>query len=258
MRYLSTLLKLKTQKELNYSVLPKALVTQLLDEGLIEIKTLSANKKKVLAKEQFFIAFKNIEKIQNSMTRADLIGAKSDTKIKKVSPQDGLYLNGNCKISNITLPIFENSALFLKDIPSISKDILIVCVENFENLIYFKSQLRLFRDEDILFVFRNSAMLKFIEEIENEIIYFGDFDLAGINIYQTQILTRNNSIKFFIPKSIENDLDNYGTKKLYMKQYELFKNIKSEDKKIQNLIDMIHKKQKVLEQEYYINIEDGL
>ena len=171
---------------------------------------------------------------------------------KKISPQDGLYINGNCIIAGVNLPLFKDSALFLKQIPAVSKDILIVCLENFENLIYFKSQTKYFQDENILFVFRNSAMLKFIEELENDIIYFGDFDLAGIFIYETQVLARSKKVKFYIPKNIENLIVKYGSKSLYSKQYNKYKSLKSKNKDIENLINIINKNQKVLEQEYFI------
>lgn len=255
MRYLNTLLKLKELGELNYSQVPKALLEKLQDECLIDIKTLSANKKKIIAKEQFYKVYKDIENINTSKTRAELIKANSHTKAKKISPQDGLYINGNCKIEDINLPIFENSALFLKDIPQISSDILVVCVENFENLVYFKAQTKYFQEESILFVFRNSMMLKLLEKLdkkENEIFYFGDFDLAGIDIFQTQILPRCKKAKFFIPKNIEKLINEFGSKQLYTKQYDKYKSIKSKNTQIQNLINIINKNQKVLEQEYFI------
>lgn len=255
MRYLNTLLKLKELGELNFSQVPKILLKQLQDEFLIEVKTISGKKKKVIAKKQFYKAYKDIENIKTSQTRAELIKANSHTKAKKISPQDGLYINGNCKIEDINLPIFENSALFLKEIPYISKDILIICLENFENLIYFKSQTKYFQEDNILFVFRNSMMLKLLERLdslENKIIYFADFDLAGIFIYETQILPRCKKVEFYIPKDIENLIEEYGSKDLYSKQYDKYRNFKSENIDIKNLINIINKNQKVLEQEYFI------
>ena len=251
MRYIKTLLKLKELGELNYSQLPQTLIKELRDENLIEIKTLSANKKKIIVKEAFYIKYKNLKEIQNSSTRAQLSKITHTKKIK-ISPQDGLYINGKCDIEGVKLPLFSNSALFLKEAPKISKNILIIGVENFENLLYFESQLKYFQKSNILFVYRNSAMLKFFQTLENKIIYFGDFDLAGINIYQTEILPRCKSVTFFIPHNIEELIMNDGSVKLYKKQYNKYKNIKSENRNIQNLIDIINKNQKALEQEYFI------
>ncbi len=251
MRYIKTLLKLKEFKELNFSQVPTNLMKQLKDENLIDIKTVSANKKKIIVKEQFLIKYKDLEKIQNSSTRAQLSKISHSKKVK-ISPQDGLYLNGICKIEGVQLPLFKNSALFLKEFPKISKDILVIGLENFENLIYFESLLNYFQDDNILFIYRNGAMLKFLESIENEIIYFGDFDLAGISIYQKEILPRCRNVTFFIPNSIEEIIIKNGSVDLFKKQYNKYKNIKSEDESIQKLIDIINKYQKAIEQEYFI------
>ncbi|MEA3354779.1 MAG: hypothetical protein U9Q33_13285 [Campylobacterota bacterium] len=252
MRYIKTLLKLKEFGELNYSQVAKPLIDELKNESLIDIKTISKKRKKVVVKDQFYKVYSDIENIEQSTTRAQLVKTLADTKVKKISPQDGLYINGKCTIEAIELPLFNNSALFLKDIPKIEDDILVVCVENFENLIYFKSQLKYFQDDNILFVYRNSAMLEFIESIKNKIIYFGDFDLAGIFIFETQILSKNNNIEFFIPKDIEEIIIKHGSKELYKKQYNKYRDIKSKEENLQNLINIINKNQKVIEQEYFI------
>ncbi len=201
MKHLKTLIKLLDLGELNYSSVPKSLIIELQDESLIEIKIISANKKRVVVKEQFYNVYKNIKNIQDANTRGELVKVSNHTKTKKISPQDGLYLNGNCIIEDVKLPLFNNSAIFLKEFPKLQKETLVVCVENYENLIYFKTQLKYFQENNIVFIFRNSAMLKFIETLknsENKIIYFGDFDLAGIFIYETQILPRDDKIELFI------------------------------------------------------------
>ena len=150
------------------------------------------------------------------------------------------------------LPLFDKSALILKEIPVIDENILIVVVENFENLIFWENQLEFFQKENILFIFRNKKMLEFIKNIKNRIIYFGDFDLAGIDIFQTQIKKRNKNIEFFIPKKIEELIEKYGNRTLFSKQWNKYNNIISEDDKIQQLINIIIKYQKGLEQEFFI------
>ena len=253
MRYLKTLKKLFDEKEINFSSIPKKLRDELLDEGLIEIKVISANKRRVIITKEFSQVYNNLDEIDIANTRAALIEAKSDSKVKKISPQDGLYINGKCLILDFELPISQNSAVFLKDIPNVDKDILIVCVENFENIIYVKEQFKYFRDINILFVYRNATMLNFIKDLENEIIYFGDFDLAGIDIYLTQIKPKNKNISFFIPTNIQELIVEFGSKKLYEKQINKYKTLTTNEKNIQVLIDIINKEQKALEQEYFIN-----
>jgi len=51
MRYLKTLLKLKQNRELNYSSIPKTLLEELLSEGLVEVVGL--RRKKVVVNQYF-------------------------------------------------------------------------------------------------------------------------------------------------------------------------------------------------------------
>lgn len=252
-KYMQTLLKLKEQKELNFSILPKELLKILLDEKSVMVKTISGRKKKVIVNEIFFEIYKDLENIKNATNRNELISEKSHSKSKKISPQNGLYLNGNCEILGVKLPLFDESTVFLKNLPKIDENILVVVVENFENLIFWEKQIIYFQKENILFIFRNKKMLEFIENISNKIIYFGDFDLAGIDIFHTQIKPRNKNIEFFIPKNIEELINDFGNRELFSKQFNKYKNIKSESKEIEKLIELIIKHQKALEQEFFIN-----
>jgi hypothetical protein len=252
MRYLKILLKLKSHKELNYSLVPETLLKELVDENLISIITLTPKRKKVVVKDEFFEVYKDIEKLEDITTRADLIKANTHTKKMKISPQDGLYINGNCTIAGVKLPLFKNSAVFLKELPKIKEDILIVGVENYENLIYFESSLKHFQKENILFVYRNKAMIEFFKTTQNKKIYFGDFDLAGLDIYLHQILPLNIDIKLYIPQNLDKLIENFGSNYLYTKQLNKYKNLKTNNSKIQDIIEMIHRYQKSLEQEYFL------
>lgn len=257
-KYIQTLLKLKEQKELSFSSVPKELLNNLLDEKLVLVKTITGRKKKVITNDVFFEVYKDLENIKSATTRSELVNEKNHSKSKKISPQNGLYVNGNCEILGVKLPLFDKSAVFLKEIPVIDENILVVVVENFENLIFWENQLNYFQKENILFIFRNKMMLEFIKGIKNRIIYFGDFDLAGINIFQTQVLKRNANIKFFIPNNIENLIEEYGSRELFSKQFNKYKNIRSKDDNMQNLINLIIKHQKGLEQEFFIKNKGDL
>lgn len=250
MKYLKTLLKLKQNRELNYSSVPKVLLEELLSEGLVEVVGL--RRKKVVVNQYFDEFYKDIKPIDKATTRSDLAKLK-DTKLKKISPQDGLYLNGRCQIGSTCLPIAQDSALFIKEMPIIAKETLVVVVENFENLLYCNTTLKLFREEDILFVYRNNKARELISVVENEIVYFGDFDLAGVAIYLNEILPRNPSIKLFIPYNIEQLLYENGSSKLYQKHFSKYKELQTDIKEVQHLLNTIHKTQKSLEQEYFID-----
>lgn len=251
-KYMQTLLKLKEQKELNFSTIPSGLLKILLDEKSVVIKTISRRKKRVTTNDIFFEIYKDLENISVAKSRKELINENTHTKIKKISPQNGLYLNGNCEILSIKLPLFDKSAIFLKEIPKIDENILVIVVENFENLVYWEKQVRYFQKDNILFVFRNKKMLEFIKNLKNKIIYFGDFDLAGIDIFQTQIKSLNENIEFFIPKNIGKLINDFGSRELFSKQFNKYQNIKSKNATIKELINIIIKYQKSLEQEFFI------
>lgn len=245
MKYLKTLLKLKQNKELNYSQIPKKLLQQLKDEGLIKI--IGTSKKKVIINEYFNQVYKDLEKIDSANSRSEL-SKISDTKTKQISPMKGFYINGVCKLDGIDLPIINESVLFVKKLPKIDKNIVIIVVENFENML---KPLNFFNKE-FLYIYRNKALLDVLERIENEIFYFGDFDLAGVNIYLNELLKRNKNIKLFIPNNLEKLLTKFGSSILYKKQFNKYKNLKSDIKEVQNLINLIHLTQKTLEQEWFI------
>ena len=253
MRHFQILQKLYEEGSLSYSKIPQKLREELIEEDLIFIEFLSASRRKIVAKEGFFEYFKKVEKVKKAQSRADLAKEGIDTKQKHIAPQDGLYIAGSGIINGIDLSLIEEGALFLKTIPQLDPDALVVGVENFENLIEHKKQCCLFgQDQSYYFVFRNKKMMELLSKVNNEVVYFGDFDLAGIAIYETSIYVANPKAEFFIPENIEQILRDFGSSKLYSNQINRYKNLKSSNVKIQNLIDLIHKYQKGLEQEFFI------
>ena len=92
-----------------------------------------------------------------------------------------------------------------------------------------------------------------LEFIPNRILYFGDFDLAGIRIYETEFKRRlGDRISFIIPPDIEYRMKQAGNPSLYSKQVnEGFANLKSFSKELTNLISLIHHLQSTYEQEGY-------
>jgi hypothetical protein len=252
MKYLNTILKLKKYKELSYSKIPKPLLDELSNEDLITIISLSPSKKKVKIKETFLKKYHNIELIDEADSRSELITAQSHSKSKRFNPQEGLYLNGSCQLDCIQLPIAKESAFFTKNFPKVHKDTHIIGVENFDNLIYFEHLQNLIGKKDILVVYRNKMMHSFFNKLSNQITYFGDFDLAGVHIFIHEVLAKNNNISLFIPPNIEVLLKNHGNTILYAQQLQQYKNLKSDNSKIQQLLNYINYYQKGLEQEFFI------
>lgn len=206
-----------------------------------------------------------IEELNNPLrTGASAINSGLDSKATKVKPLSGMYLSSgddvklllNDKEYRVNTPM--GSSFFIqKDYQklTIDENILIVIVENAENLLRAQAYRHLFQtDKKILFIYR-SYVHEWLKSINNEIIHFGDIDLAGIEIYLNEIspCINHDNHQFFIPEGVEALLKN-GNRNLYDKQIVLsrYQNLKSSHKGLQKLIDLIYKSQRGLEQQGFI------
>jgi mutator protein MutT len=155
----------------------------------------------------------------------------------------------------------EGSFLFITDWTafSIPEDVVVVGVENMENFRMIRQQRTFFESEigkhRFLFVSRypqSTDLRSWLQSIPNRYVHFGDFDLAGIHIFMKefhQYLGERSS--FFIPSDIENRLQK-GSRERYDSQLSRFGNLKSDDKDIQSVIDLINKHHRCYDQEGYI------
>ncbi len=80
--------------------------------------------------------------------------------------------------------------------------------------------------------------------------YFGDFDLAGINIFQTEYADLLGEDAFFVPESFAEDIK-HGSASLFQDQIK-FNHISGLSDRIQQCIRTIIENQKGLLQEYYL------
>lgn len=84
------------------------------------------------------------------------------------------------------------------------------------------------------------------------IIHFGDFDLAGINIFLTEFHKHlGERASFLIPPDIEKRLQKGSTER-YNNQYERFKKLYTDIPSLQRLIAMINQHHRCYDQEGYI------
>ena len=142
---------------------------------------------------------------------------------------------------------------------TIPNDVVVVGIENMENFRMIRHQRKLFEsvlgDTPLLFVSRypqSKDLRKWLQGITNRYVHFGDFDLAGINIFLTefqQFLGARSS--FFIPSDIEKRLQ-IGSQDRYNNQLSRFRNLKCDENRIQAIIDLINKYHKCYDQEGYI------
>ena len=172
------------------------------------------------------------------------------------------FLDGNPFVVNPQEGIF----LFVSDWEkfTIPEDVVVIGIENMENFRMIRKQRTFFEkylhDHDlsdkVLFVSRypqSTDLRKWLYTIPNHYLHFGDFDLAGINIFLfefQQYLGKERS-SYLIPDDIESRLKS-GSRKRYDEQCNRFKDIKSDILELQQLIDLIHHERKAYDQEGYM------
>ena len=155
----------------------------------------------------------------------------------------------------------EGSFVFIADWQSFSipKDVLVVNIENMENFRLVRQQQALFSSmfpgKQILFVSRypqSSDLRSWLQTVSNQYVHFGDFDLAGINIFLTEFHKYlGERAVFLIPQDIEGRLQ-HGSSERYNAQYQRFENLSSDIPFLQRLINMINKYHRCYDQEGYI------
>jgi len=200
---------------------------------------------------------------EEKITRQLLVETTNDSKKLKHRTFKGFLVNcyepieallGN---EQLVLSPDKNTSIFIHDPEHfhIPEDVWIVGMENAENFRHIREQRYLFNEHKTLFVSRypqSKDLRKWLMSIPNRYLHFGDFDLAGINIYLSEFDPHlGNRSSFFIPTDIEERLRT-GNGELYDRQYAKYKNLKADDKQLQALIDLIHHYHRTYEQEGYI------
>jgi len=167
-------------------------------------------------------------------------------------------LNGR----DFTISLMNGSFLYIYDYEEFipDEDVVIVGVENVECFRYAHSVRYLFPYSRVLFVSRypqSGDLARWLEGIPNMYVHFGDFDLAGIAIYQNEFyshLGRRSS--FFVPANIE-DLLQKGSASRYDDQVSRFEHMKIDDERVIPLVRLIHKWKKGYDQEGLIGGSSG-
>ena len=207
---------------------------------------------------QEYIAFLDKEE----KDRTDVQKMLGGTKEEKTSTFQGFLVNSLETVPYIlngqqgTLPLIKGSYLFISDYDTfqIDGDITIMYVENFTSFKQIERYVYLFEPGRYLFVSRllsSNAFKEWLKGIPNRYIHFGDFDLAGIDIYLHFFDEIGNRASFLVPDDIEERITRHGNSSLYYSQEEKCKNIKVTDNRVQPLVDIINKFHMGYEQEGY-------
>lgn len=137
-------------------------------------------------------------------------------------------------------------------------DIVLVGIENPQVIWYINKYRHLF-NEDKKYVFlsiseyKTSYQYKWLESFKGEYLHFGDFDLAGINIYLNTILPKLKKCRkysFLMPKDIYRIMKEKNYKKDYSNQTRYLNINSNNDKQLFELIKFIKTNKITLEQEF--------
>ena len=261
------------------SRLNSKLLDELLAEGLLLVVSRGSRKsyraRDAEALKRFLVdkdeRYRLLE-VNASDSRATMAAETGNSKLVMVRSCPGFPVNSyervECFLGGDPFPVNpqEGSFLFVSDWKkfAIPEDVVVMGVENMENFRMIRKQRTFFEkylhnhdlSDKVLFVSRypqSTDLRKWLCSIPNHYLHFGDFDLAGINIFLfefQQYLGKERS-SYLIPDDIESRLKS-GSRKRYDEQYYRFKDIKSDVCELQQLIDLIHHERKAYDQEGYI------
>lgn len=255
------------------------LLSELMAEGLLlviargsrksyRVRDIEALKRYLIDKDESF----RLLEANAADSRASMAAETGNSKLVSVRSCPGFPINSyepiECSLHGKPFMVNpqEGSFLFVTDWETfvIPQEVIVMGIENMENFRMIRQQRSFFEDYlkvhgmsgKILFVSRYPQSLdlrKWLTSIPNHYIHFGDYDLAGINIFLSefqQYIGKDRS-SFLIPDDIELRLKS-GSKSRYDEQYNRFKDMKSDSQEIQHLIELIHQERKGYDQEGYI------
>lgn len=281
LRLIDNLRRLLKGESIPYSSLPKPLTVSLVSEGLLNVehhrsrRCLRTHSASALssALPRYNEALCDLDAAElmlsadGSRTAQATISGNSKTRSERSCP--GFLVNAysriECRLNAkaFTIAPTQGSAIYIADwksfIPPVNA--LVVGIENMGNFLKIRCQEKLFssylhqNETQILFVARyafSSDLTQWLGGIPNRYIHFGDFDLAGINIYLTQFKPSvGERGSFFIPADIEERLRR-GSRQRYDGQYSQYQQLTTTDSELNSLIALIHRYRRTYDQEGYI------
>jgi len=261
------------------STMQHAVVKKMLEDGLLQKQQIGKtkallfipNKEDVAAYLSNHFGISNLDEYitiieGEEQSRAANVAISGDSKLLSVRTFKGFLVNSydaiNAELNSnpIIIHPVPGSYTFIHDYENFIPDpaVTIVGIENPENFRQVEMQRYLFANIQPLFVSRypqNNDLIKWLSAIPNNYLHFGDFDFAGISIYQTEFKKYlGERASFFLPENSEMLMEKFGNRDLFNKQYSAVKDYTLDsEKNIQEVLLLMLKYKKALEQEVFIN-----
>jgi hypothetical protein len=192
---------------------------------------------------------------------ADIAG---DSKALPNRPFGGIFIRSfdNCFLASKPLnssPPGTAVLITLGDLPHLRVETpYLVAVENAECLWHFEEAKRYFPDLtglDYALVLRwhwGGAWRQWLDGWRGQLLYFPDYDPAGLRIFATEVLPHRPNARLLIPQDFETLLEERGERGLYLKQ-EKFLPALEEHAELARLCRALRKARKAFEQESLIS-----
>lgn len=189
-----------------------------------------------------------------------------DSKLKETELWQGFYfkvsepIHAQWQGKPLTLlPYPEGIPVFMPQPETLSlpEDVTVVMIENSENFLKIETQLPLFQGLKCFFVSfypreQHSYFIEWLQKQPNNYVHYGDFDFAGIHIYQSQYKKYvSGESRYLVPSGLLPLFRRYGKRELYNNQLSLQALIKADEPGISELLEIIKREHKGLEQEIF-------
>lgn len=207
-----------------------------------------------------------IERGQAAPSRSNNIRMSGDSKLKETELWQGFYfkvsepIHAQWQGKPLTLlPYPEGIPVFMPQPETLSlpEDVTVVMIENSENFLKIETQLPLFQGVKCFFVSfypreQHSYFIEWLQKQPNNYVHYGDFDFAGIHIYQSQYKKYvSGESRYLVPSDLLPLFRRYGKRALYNNQLSLQALIKADEPGISELLEIIKREHKGLEQEIF-------
>jgi hypothetical protein len=274
--HIDCLLKLATGESVPSSSFKGEIVDEMIDNDVIvqivhgRRKTYKAVSLDVLA--DFLAANYEIKdlkayasfQIGAAPSRSTQVAALGNSKAVRRRTMSGFLVNTYEPIKvlykgkTIELHPYDGTFTFIYDYYALAltADVTIVGVENCENFRWVSRQKNLFKHlGKVLFVCRypqSGDLIRWLQSIPNRYVHFGDFDLAGVFIFQNEFFNKlGERASYLIPADIKQRLKT-GSRERYDAQIQRYSHMKVTDERLRPIIDLIKKYRRGYDQEGYI------